>query len=78
LAEAISRGLADGLGQVSRGSKTARYYVLRNTLVPAVLVEVGFITNPQEATQLKEGAYRQKIADGITKSLMRYVYAQGI
>jgi N-acetylmuramoyl-L-alanine amidase len=51
--------------------------VLRNTLVPAVLVEVGFITNPKEATQLKEGAYRQKIADAVTKSLMRYVYAQG-
>jgi len=78
LAEAVSRGLAQGLGQVSRGSKPARYYVLRNTLVPAVLVEVGFISNPKEATQLKEGAYRQKIADAVTKSLMRYVYAQGI
>jgi N-acetylmuramoyl-L-alanine amidase len=76
LAQAVSRGLAQGLGQVSRGSKTARYFVLRNTLVPAILVEVGFITNPKEATQLKEGAYRQKIADVVTKSLMRYVYAQ--
>jgi N-acetylmuramoyl-L-alanine amidase len=77
LAEAVSRGLGEGLGQVSRGSKTARYFVLRNTLVPAVLVEVGFITNPKEAMQLREGGYRQKIADAITKSLMRYVYAQG-
>lgn len=78
LAEAISRGLSQALGQVSRGSKTARYYVLRNTLVPAILVEVGFISNSREAVQLKSGAYRQKIADAITKSLMRYVYAQGI
>ena len=78
LAEAVSRGLSEALGQASRGSKPARYFVLRNTLVPAVLVEVGFITNPQEAAQLKEGAYRQKIADGVTNSLMRYVYAQGI
>jgi N-acetylmuramoyl-L-alanine amidase len=78
LAEAVARGLSQAVGQVSRGSKAARYYVLRNTLVPAVLVEVGFISNPKEAAQLKEGAYRQKIADAITKSLMRYVYAQGI
>lgn len=78
LADAVSRGLARGLGQVSRGSKPGRFYVLRNTLVPSVLVEVGFISNPKEASQLKEGAYRQKIADAITKSLMRYVYAQGI
>ena len=78
LADAVSRGLAEALGQVSRGSKSARYYVLRNTLVPAILVEVGFISNPKEALQLKEGSYRQKIADGVTKSLMRYVYAQGL
>jgi N-acetylmuramoyl-L-alanine amidase len=77
LAQAVSRGLAQGIGQVSRGNKAARYFVLRNTLVPAVLVEVGFITNPKEAGQLKGGAYRQKIADAITTSLMRYVYAQG-
>ena len=78
LANAVSRELAQSLGQISRGSKLARYFVLRNTLVPAVLVEVGFISNPREASQLKDGAYRQKIADAITKSLMRYVYAQGI
>jgi len=78
LAEAVSRGLAQELAQVSRGSKPARYYVLRNTLVPSVLVEVGFISNPKEAEQLKDGSYRQRIADAITKSLMRYVYAQGI
>jgi N-acetylmuramoyl-L-alanine amidase len=78
LAETVSRELSRALQQVSRGSKSSRYYVLRNTLVPSILVEVGFISNPKEATQLKEGAYRQKIADAVTKSLMRYVYAQGL
>jgi len=51
---------------------------LRNTLVPAVLIEVGFISNPREAMQLKDLAYRQRIADAVTKSLMRYMYAAGM
>jgi N-acetylmuramoyl-L-alanine amidase len=78
MAEAVSRGMGTDLGQSSRGSKTARYFVLRNTLVPAILVEVGFISNPREAVLLKEGRYRQKIADAITQSLLRYAYATGM
>ncbi len=78
MADAVSRGMALDLGQPSRGSKTARYFVLRNTLIPAILVEVGFISNPREAKLLKDAAYRQKIADAITRSLMRYAYAAGI
>jgi N-acetylmuramoyl-L-alanine amidase len=77
LADTVSSGLARELGQGSRGSKTARYFVLRNTLVPAVLIEVGFISNPKEAMLLKDGAYRQRIADTVAKSVMRYVYASG-
>ncbi|MBF0331803.1 MAG: N-acetylmuramoyl-L-alanine amidase [Candidatus Omnitrophica bacterium] len=77
LAETVSQGLSQELGQGSRGSKTARYFVLRNTLIPAVLVEVGFITNPKDAMQLKDGMYRQRIADSVTKSVLRYVYATG-
>ena len=78
MADAVSRGMVTDLGQSSRGSKTARYFVLRNTLVPAILVEVGFISNPREATLLKDSHYRQKIADAITQSLMRYAYATGL
>jgi N-acetylmuramoyl-L-alanine amidase len=77
LSEAVANGLYQDLRQGSRGSKTARFFVLRNTLIPAVLVEVGFISNPQEAMLLRDGAYRQKIADSIAKSVLRYVYATG-
>ena len=77
LAEAVARGLAQELRQGEHASKMARYFVLRNTLVPAILIEVGFITNPHEAAQLKDGAYRQKIADAVTKGLTRCMHAQG-
>jgi N-acetylmuramoyl-L-alanine amidase len=79
LAAMVSRSLAEALGQNLRGSsKTARFYVLRNTLIPSVLIEIGFITNPKEAIQLKEPAYRQKIADAVVQSVMRYTYGTGM
>ena len=72
LADMVARGLSFEVSGKARGSKPQRYYVLRNTLIPAVLVEVGFITNPAEAGLLQDKAYRQRIADAITKNILRY------
>ena len=57
----------------NRGMKYARFYVLRNTLIPAVLVEVGFLSNTREERLLANGLYRQKVADGLAKSILEYV-----
>lgn len=78
LSDIISDGLMNETPRQSRGSKSARFFVLRNTLVPAVLIEVGFITNPKEAKLLKDGAYRQRLADSIAKSTLKYVYVSGL
>lgn len=75
LSDAVARGLSRELPRQSRGSKPERFFVLRNTLVPAVLVEVGFLTNPKEAGLLKDSSFRQRLADSITKSVLRSVYA---
>lgn len=56
----------------NRGEKKSRFYVLRNTLIPAILVEVGFLTNPKEVKLLQTGSYRQKIANGLAKSIIDY------
>lgn len=57
----------------NRGLKTANFAVLRDTKMPAVLVECGFMTNRQEAALLLDSAYRfqcgQAIAFGITNWL---------
>jgi N-acetylmuramoyl-L-alanine amidase len=78
LADAVTRGFSDDTGARTRGSKPERFFVLRNTLVPAVLVEIGFITNPREARLLKDDAYRTKVAAAIVKSLTEFLYASGI
>lgn len=55
------------------GVKESRFFVLRNTVVPAVLIEVGFLSNPREERQLVTAAYRQRLADGIARSILSYI-----
>jgi N-acetylmuramoyl-L-alanine amidase len=78
IADRIARHLANEMGGSFRGSKPQRYFVLRNTLIPAVLIEVGFISNPREGRRLNDPAYRQEVADAVTQSVMEYLYAAGI
>jgi N-acetylmuramoyl-L-alanine amidase len=54
------------------GVKNARFQVLRGVSMPAVLIEVGFVSNLHEEQLLKSGAYRQKLAEGILEGLRRY------
>ncbi|MBI5150715.1 MAG: N-acetylmuramoyl-L-alanine amidase [Candidatus Omnitrophica bacterium] len=54
------------------GCKQSRFFVLRNTLVPAVLVETGFLSNVREERLLKSPEYRQKIAEGLAKGILGY------
>ncbi|HEY6111586.1 MAG TPA: N-acetylmuramoyl-L-alanine amidase, partial [Chthoniobacterales bacterium] len=44
-------------------------YVLRNTRIPAVLVECGFLTNPTEARYALNDSYRQQLADEIARGI---------
>lgn len=70
LSNTIQRNLVN-LGFRNRGSKHANFYVLRNTKAPAVLVEVGFITNDHDNhifdTKLNDIA--QAVADGVVTEL---------
>ena len=53
----------------NRGVKCRAYYVLRNTRIPAVLAECGFLTNRSEASLCLKPAHRQKIASAIAKAI---------
>ena len=56
-----------------RGIKTANFSVLRNTYCPACLIEVGYITNPTDATYLRRSSYKQKIAEAIAQGIINYL-----
>jgi len=55
------------------GVKQAPFMVLMGSDVPSVLVEAGFITNPEESGRLKEQDYQQRIAEGIYAGLHAYM-----
>lgn len=57
----------------SRGVKQANFAVLRTSFMPAVLVEIGFGTNPTEATFLNDSARQRRIADAIADAAVEYL-----
>ncbi|WP_052144749.1 N-acetylmuramoyl-L-alanine amidase [Halalkalibacter okhensis] len=72
LATAIQKHLVNELGTRDRGVKTANFSVLRNTNMPASLVEVGFLTNKAEADRMKKNGFRESAANGIYKGIVEY------
>lgn len=68
-ARAIQGELVKSLGLRDRGVKTATFYVLRKTVMPAVLVELGFISNAQEERLLADPSFRQKCAEAIARAI---------
>ena len=55
-----------------QGVKTAGFYVLAGTDMPAVLFETAFISNPQEEARLATADFRQKMADAIVNAIRAY------
>lgn len=60
-----------------RGVKTAGFHVLLGAKMPAVLVEVGFVSNREEARQLRSASHRKKIAAAIADGVIRYTETLG-
>jgi N-acetylmuramoyl-L-alanine amidase len=54
------------------GVKQAPFVVLIGAAMPSVLAEISFITNSQDARLLKNGSYRQRIADALFKAVQKY------
>ncbi len=71
-AEAVRRALGETLDTRDRGVRQADFSVLSATHCPAVLVEVGYLSNPDERDQLMRDAYRQAIADAIVAGILAF------
>jgi len=65
LASAVHYFVAGGAPSPNRGVRRRGFYVLRKTKIPAVLVECGFLTNPNEGQYAQSPSYRQKLAEEI-------------
>lgn len=63
--------LAKVTGAPDRGSRVARFRVLRNNINPAVLVECGYLSNRAESTLLADPRYREKIASALAEAIVK-------
>jgi N-acetylmuramoyl-L-alanine amidase len=73
LARAIHSSVLEGTGMNDRGVRTARFYVLRRTSMPSVLVEVGFVTGRDDAARLSNPSYRSQMAAAIARGILQYI-----
>ncbi|HMW04277.1 MAG TPA: N-acetylmuramoyl-L-alanine amidase [Leptospiraceae bacterium] len=78
LAKSIDNKLKESLDSkiASRGVKKNNYQVLRGSMMPAVLIELGFISHPQDVKMLEEKAVQLKLAEGIAEGIKNYVMAK--
>lgn len=74
LANTIQKSLEKNIGYVSlnRGIKEQTYFVIKKSIMPAVLVEIGFNTNKYEEIRLTKYSYLNKIAQGIFRGIMEF------
>lgn len=73
LAQVIHDTVLQMTGVPDRRVRFARFYVLRHTTMPAVLVEVGFVTGAEDARRLNDPAFRTQMAEAIAAGILRYV-----
>lgn len=72
LAEIIQSNLSALWGVSDRGVKQAPFIVLKGATMPAVLVEVGYLSNSEDAQRLADSAYRQQIAETLYRSITEF------
>jgi N-acetylmuramoyl-L-alanine amidase len=78
LAEFVHRGLVSEIrggykNVADRGVRQAPFYVLIGAEMPAVLVEIGYITNPSDRKRLESNTYLTRVASGIVTGIGRYI-----
>lgn len=71
-AQTIQEEMNAATGVANRGVKQAPFKVLVGATMPAALVEVGFITNPEEEAKLKSAEFQGTMIEALTRAVLRY------
>ncbi|SDG47109.1 N-acetylmuramoyl-L-alanine amidase family protein [Desulfosporosinus hippei] len=72
LAKAVQGPIIDATGAVNRGVKFANFQVLRDTSMPAILIEGGFVDSDIDAQKIKTEDYKRKFIQGATKGICAF------
>ncbi len=72
LARTMQNSMVNKLELTDRGVKTDRFTVIRETEMPAVLLEIGFLSNLEEERLLRSSSFREKAAESIAEGIQKY------
>lgn len=72
-AQVVHKEFASQIKSKDRGLFKSKFYVINHTTCPSILVETGFISNPQEREELLTKERRQKTAEAIAKGILKYL-----
>lgn len=73
LAQKVHRRMVNHISSPDRGVRTARFYVVHHTSVPAILCEMGYISNPGERAELQSDARQQATAEAIAQGVVEFL-----
>ncbi len=77
LADSVQSNLVAETGARDRGVKQAPFRVLTQARIPAILIETGFVSNPDEGSKLTSEDYQNRLAEGIAAGILRFFDANG-
>jgi N-acetylmuramoyl-L-alanine amidase len=72
-AQTIHYSILQSVSIRDRGVRQARFYVLRNNSIPAVLVEVGYVTGAEDARNLASPIFQRQMAEAIARGILQYM-----
>ncbi|HEX7003882.1 MAG TPA: N-acetylmuramoyl-L-alanine amidase [Trueperaceae bacterium] len=77
LAHAVQSSLVESTGAADRGVKQGPFFVIRNARTPAILVELGFISNPIEGRKLASESYQRELARALVDGILAFLQTGG-
>lgn len=73
LAQTVRQSILSSVNVRDRRVRRARFYVLRKTSMPAILIETGYVTGREDAAKLRNRQYRDRMARAIANGILRYL-----
>jgi len=76
LATFVNNQIVNNLNMKNRGVKQEQYYVIRNMVIPSILVELGFLTNTEDHNKMTNDQYVNLFAESIYNGILQYYKKQ--
>jgi N-acetylmuramoyl-L-alanine amidase len=73
LARVMHSTILQSVNMRDRGVRRARFYVLRRTSMPAILIETGYVTGQEDAANFNNPTFRRQLAEAIVRGILNYI-----